>query len=71
MKNIWHALVLLTGMMVVSCNADRRNRDTADSLLTDTEIMDTSSVDSVLAVDSAVRGDTVVDSPSIHEKSPR
>lgn len=61
MQKIVVVLAFLIFISVTSCNSERTRDSAADSLVTDTSFMDTSVVDSVNQVDSAVRSNTMVD----------
>jgi hypothetical protein len=64
MKKIFVALVLLTGIGMTGCNSEQKTGSSADSILNDTAIMDTSSMDSINQIDTAVRSNTRVDTAS-------
>ena len=63
MKKIFVALVLLTGIGMTGCNSEQKT-GSSDSILNDTATMDTSSMDSINQIDTAVRSNTRVDTAS-------
>lgn len=58
MKKIIYTLVILIAIAAASCNSEQGVESSADSVLTDTAIMDSPTVDSVDVVDSLGLGTT-------------